>query len=165
MYFVQRVTSGTPSVQMMTRLAVWLLEILGEASGTCLVICAMALWEARHVQPPPQNDLSLSKVVGISLFVLIEFAMTGYLVTTLIARFALRGNRQQLYPYISALLYLLHSSIFFIALGYSLLERGNLAIQLGGSLVTFACTWLGNLLLSPTAEKLNGSLISRYEGG
>jgi hypothetical protein len=152
-------------VSAVLRLAVWLLEILGEACGTCLVICLMAFWQARYVDPPLQNDLSLSKLVGINLFILFEFAMIGYFATTLIARFTLRDKRQQLYPYISALLYLLHSSIFFIAVGNSLLESGNLAIQLGGSLVAFACTWLGNLLLSRTAEKVSGALMTRYEGG
>ncbi|WP_263374947.1 hypothetical protein [Granulicella aggregans] len=121
---------------------------MSEAFGTCLVICLMAFLQAWSIQPPLQNDLSPSMIAGIGVFVLIEFAMTGYLATTLIARFVLQGKRQQLYPYISALLYLLHSSIFFIALGNTLLEKGNLAIQLGGSLVAFVCTWSGNWLLT-----------------
>jgi hypothetical protein len=83
---------------VVTKLWVWVLETLGEAIGTCLILLAIAFFQFRHEEPPLGNDLSFYKVFGISVFILIEFAMTGYLATTLISRFALRGRAQQLYP-------------------------------------------------------------------
>jgi hypothetical protein len=108
------------------KLAVWVLEILSEAIGTCLIFIAFAFLQFRHEEPPLGNDLSLYKLFGISIVVLIEFAMTGYLATTLISRFALRGKVQRLYPYACAGLYLLHSTIFFVAAGNPLLRVEDL---------------------------------------
>ena len=126
------------------KLLVWSLEILGEVLGTCLILIAMALLTSDGYQ----NDLTLTRVLGISIFVVIEFAVTGYLVTTLICRFALRRKRRRLYPSACALLYLLHSTIFFVALGNSPFTVQNWIIQLTGACVTFGCTWSGNRLVN-----------------
>ena len=91
-------------------------QIVAEALGTCLILVVTAFLEFRNDVPPLHNDLTMSmKVVRVTLFILIEFAVTGYLATTLISRFALRGRQQRLYPYVCAGLYLVHSSIFFVA--------------------------------------------------
>jgi hypothetical protein len=138
---------GVP-VQLLIKLSIWVLELVVEALGTCLILFAMAVVEFRYEHPPLNNDLSLSKVFGIVVFIMFEFAMTGYLATTLISRFALRGNMQRFYPPVCAGLYLLHSSIFFIAAGNSLFRRSDLIIQLGGACLTLACTWGGNRLIA-----------------
>jgi hypothetical protein len=138
---------GVP-IRPPVKLAIWALEIVTEALGTCLIMVAVAFVDYRHEAPPLHNDLTPSKVIGITLFILIEFALTGYLATTLISRFALRGRLQRFYPYVCASLYLLHSSIFFVVLGNSLLRVHNLVLQLGGACLTLACTWAGNRLLS-----------------
>jgi hypothetical protein len=130
------------------KLAVWVLEILSEAIGTCLIFIAFAFLQFRHEEPPLGNDLSLYKLFGISIVVLIEFTMTGYLATTLISRFALRGKVQRLYPYACAGLYLLHSTIFFVAAGNPLLRVEDLEIQFPGAILALACTWGGNRLVA-----------------
>ena len=118
-------------IQLLIKLTIWALEIVAEAMGTCLIMIAMTFLEFRHDVPPLHIDLTLSKVVGFTLFILIEFALTGYLATTLISRFALRGRMQRFYPYVCAGPYLLHSTIFFVAAGNSLFRRGLLDRQRG----------------------------------
>jgi hypothetical protein len=142
---------GVP-FQLLTKLTIWVLEIVTGALGTCLIMVVMAFLEFRHDVPPLHDDLTLSKVVGFTFFILFEFALTGYLVTTLISRFALRGRLQRFYPYVCAGLYLLHSTIFFVAAGNTLLRRDDLVIQIGGACLTLACTWAGNRLIDHWSE-------------
>lgn len=136
-------------MQILTRLGIWFLEILTEAFGTCFLLIVEAFVEFHG---KGNNDLSLRKIIGVSLFILIEFAITGYLVTTVISRLCLRGKKQGLYPFVAATLYLLHSSIFFVAAGNSLFRTNNLIIQFSGACLTFACSWLGNCLLMHWSE-------------
>jgi hypothetical protein len=142
---------GVP-IQLLIKLTIWVLEIVAEALGTCLIMIATAFLEFGHEVPPLHNDLTLSKFVGFTLFILIEFALTGYLATTLISRFALRGRLQRFYPYVCARLYLLHSTIFFVAAGNSPFRRDDLPIQLGGACLTLTCTWGGNRLIAHWSE-------------
>jgi hypothetical protein len=136
-------------IQALKKLTVWGLEIGAEALGTCLIIVGIAFMEFRHEVPPLHNDLSLSKVVGISLFILIEFASTGYLVTTLISRFLFRGGLRRWYPYVCAGLFLIHSTIFLVVgAGNVLFREDDLAIQLAGACLTLACAWTGNQLVA-----------------
>ncbi len=141
------------SSSAVTKLWVWVIETLGEAVGTCLILVIFAFFQFRHEEPPLGNDLSFYKVIGISVFVLIEFAMTGYLVTTLISRFALRGKAQQSYPLVCAGLYLLHSTIFFVGGGNSFMRKDDLIIQLCGAILTLACSWGGNRLVARWGRK------------
>lgn len=138
---------GSPA-QLFKKLTIWAAEIVTEAVGTCLIIIGLAFLEFRHEVPPLHNDLTLPKVVGITLFILIEFALTGYLATTLISRYALRGRLQRFHPYLCAGLYLTHSTIFFVAGGNSLFSGDDLAIQLSGACLTLACAWVGNRLVN-----------------
>lgn len=138
---------GVP-IQLLIKLAIWVFEIAAEALGTCLIFIAMAFLQFGHEVPALHNDLTLSKAVGLTLFILIEFALTGYLATTLISRFALRGRWQRFYPYVCAGLYLLHSTIFFVLAGNSLLRTSNLLMQLAGACLTLACSWGGNRLIA-----------------
>jgi hypothetical protein len=139
-------------IRLLIKLTIWGLEVLTEALGTCLIMVGTAFLKFRHEVPPLHNDLTLSKVVGLTLFILIEFALTGYLATTLISRFALRGVLQRFYPYVCAGLYLIHSTIFFVIAGNSLLRTDDLAIQFGGACLTSACAWAGNRLVAHWSE-------------
>ena len=80
----------------------------------------------------------------MSAFVLIEFAITGYLLTTVISALYLPRRQRFLYPSVSAGLYLIHSGIFFVAVGNHLLDKQNLSIQIGGACITFALTFIGD---------------------
>ena len=127
--------------------------MIGEAVVTCLILVGFASFQFRHEVPPLGNDVSLYKVLGISLFVLFEFAITGYLATTLISRFVLRGRLQNWYPYVCAGLYLLHSTIFFVGAGNPIQRSDDLAIQVCGAVLTAACTWGGNQLIGRWDEE------------
>ena len=80
--------------------------------------------------------------------VLIEFALTGYLITTLLAAQFVPRQRWFFYPSASSSLYLIHSGIFFIAGGNRLLDKQNLAIQIGGASIAFAVTVVGDRMRS-----------------
>jgi hypothetical protein len=136
---------------VLRRFVAWLIEMAGDAFGTCLILIALAFWEAT---PGTRNDLSGRMILGISAVVLIEFAMTGYLVTTAMFGLGFRNRGRIFYPAISALLYLVHSSIFFVAVGNHLFDRRNLVIQISGACLAFACAFLGNRLLVRRAGQL-----------
>jgi hypothetical protein len=82
--------------------------------------------------------------VSISSMVLIEFAFTGYVVTTLLSALLIPRRRRYLYPPVSFGLYLIHSEIFFVAAGNRMFEKSNLAIQIGGACLAFAITLAGD---------------------
>jgi drug/metabolite transporter (DMT)-like permease len=138
----------TRRLRWLKKLAVFCLEIAAEAVGTCMIIVVLAFAEFRHEAPPLHNDLSVSKIVGVSLFILIEFALTGYLATTLISRFSLRGRLLRWYPYVCAALFMIHSTIFFVLVGNRVFDQHNLSIQILGACFTLACAWTGNVLLA-----------------
>jgi hypothetical protein len=149
-------------LQLLIKLTTWILEILAEAVGTCLIVVAIPFLEFRHEVPPLHNDLTLSKALGIALVIVIEFAITGYLATTLIARFAWLGRMQRFYPYVCAGLYLLHSTIFFVvAAGNSLFRGEDLAIQLGGACLALTCTWCGNQLVAHWSRSRRNEVVLR----
>jgi hypothetical protein len=123
--------------------AIWVFEMVCEAVGTCLWITAAAFI---YADPGLHNDLSFRLIFGISAFVLIEFALTGYLLTTVISALYLPRRQRFLYPLVSGSLYLIHSGIFFVAVGNHVFDKHNLFIQVGGASITFAVTLVGDRL-------------------
>jgi hypothetical protein len=126
-------------------LAIWLLEMFCEAVGTTLWIAALAFIFIRE-SPPLHNDLSIRIIVGISAVVLMEFALTGYLLTTALAALYLPRTQRILYPLISGVLYLIHSTIFFVGAGNHILDKQNLSIQIGGACIAVGVTLTGDRL-------------------
>jgi hypothetical protein len=129
------------------KLSVWLLEVAGEAFGTCLILIASGIVQSWHEKPPLNNDVSLHIFFGITFAIVFMFAVTGYLATTLISRFALRGELRRFYPYVCAGLYLVHSTIFFVGGGNAISRPNDLIIQIGGAFLTLACAFGGNWLI------------------
>ena len=83
----------------MRRLAAWVLEVLGEAVGTSLIVCLFVLADKDWM--PPQNGQSMFAAVPlISAAVLMFFVYTGYVVTTAIAGLTLRERGKWAYPVI-----------------------------------------------------------------
>ena len=129
-------------VQMFT---VWLLEIVGEAVGTAALFFIIPAFQdfsgAIH-------EFRLRPLAGIAVMVLIEFGLTGYLVTTALASAFLRRRGTLVYPAISAALYLVHSEIFFVLAGNRLVQmNSSLAIQILGASIAFGCTFTGNRMI------------------
>jgi len=123
--------------------AVWLLEMLCEAAGTTLWMATLAL-----IQYGPDHGHYpygyAGVLVGISSVVLIEFALTGYVVTTLLSALLIPRLYRYLYPSVCFGLYLIHSEIFFIGAGNRMFEKSNLAVQIGGACLAFAITLAGD---------------------
>jgi hypothetical protein len=122
-------------------MAVWLGETLSEAVSTTILMTVLAFIEAER---PIHNDLSFRLFAGMSVFVLLEFAITGYLVTTAIAAFFLPLRGRFLYPAACSCLYLLHSEIFFVGVGNPWFYKRNVVIQVGGAFLAFMLTLLGD---------------------
>jgi hypothetical protein len=123
--------------------AVWVFEMLCEAVGTTMWITALTFITAT---PGLRDDLSFRLIFGISAMVLIEFALTGYLLTTVLSALYLPRKHKILYPLVSFGLYLIHSGIFFVAVGNRILDKHNLSIQIGGACIAFALTAVGEHL-------------------
>jgi hypothetical protein len=122
---------------------VWVFEMLCEAIGTTIWMAILALIKFgpdRGHYPLGYTGL----LFGISSVVLIEFALTGYLLTTLLAAQFFPRNRWFLYPSVSFGLYLIHSGIFFAFSGNRLLDKEDLTIQIGGSCIAFGLTLIGD---------------------
>ncbi|MGI4829188.1 MAG: hypothetical protein ACRYFU_13495 [Janthinobacterium lividum] len=66
-------------VQFFKKLAIWTLEVVSSAVGTAVIFIAMAFLQFGHDTPPLHNDLTLLKAVGLTLVILIEFGLTGFL--------------------------------------------------------------------------------------
>jgi hypothetical protein len=132
----------------MRSLAVWLLEILCQAAGTTIWVAILAL-----VKYGPDHSHYrygyAGLLVGISSMVLIEFALTGYLVTTLLSAQFLPHRARYLYPSVCSALYLIHSEIFFAGVGNRFIDKENLAIQVGGACMTFAVAFIGDRFRFP----------------
>ncbi|WP_263382189.1 hypothetical protein [Granulicella arctica] len=141
------------SSQILLKLLIWVLEIVASALGTCIIFVATAFLQFGHETPPWHNDLTLLKVIGLTLVILMEYALTGYLATTLIARFSMRGRLQRFYPYVCAGLYLIHSTIFFVLAGNSSFRTSDLILQVAGACATFASTLGTNQLISKANER------------
>jgi hypothetical protein len=124
-------------MQLIKRLAIWLLETLLE-----VVLLAPALMILFGHNPHAVGRSLVGYAAGI---VLLSFT-TGYLLTTAVARAAWRGQKWWSYSTLAVALFLIHSQIFFVISGGST-RSDRLLIQLAGSCVVFVCTFLGSLVL------------------
>jgi peptidoglycan/LPS O-acetylase OafA/YrhL len=124
---------------------VWACEMLCEAVGTSLWIAILAL--TKYGLDHGNYSYGYTALLfGIGSMVIIEFAMTGYLLTTLLAAQFLARHRWFFYPLASFGLYLIHSEIFFAFSGNGLLDKHDMTIQFGGACIAFGVTVLGNHL-------------------
>jgi hypothetical protein len=124
---------------------VWIFEMLCEAVTTTIWMAILALIQFgpdRGHYPYPYGYAGA--LFGISAMVFIEFALTGYLLTTLLAAQFLPRARWFSYPLVSLCLYLMHSTLFFTLLGNRVLDRHDLAIQVGGGGMAFLLTAVGD---------------------
>jgi hypothetical protein len=135
------------------RMCVSLLEMFCEAAGTTFVMLALSLIEAGQVT---KGDLALGPIFGITIAILFYFTLTGYVLTIGIVGTFFRSKSEWVNPVASALLYLVHSTIFFAGVGNRVGNwgRDNLAIQLCGAVVAFVCGYLGNRLVVRWAGRL-----------
>ena len=134
------------TANLLKKLTIWSLEIGAEALGTSLTMLGVGYVEFRGMGSTHLGrDLVDSAKVSVGRF--FYFALTGYLATTLILRVSVRGSRQRWDPSGCAVLYLIHSTIFFLGAGNSIFRGWDWAIQVPGSCLTLLCAWSGNRLV------------------
>ena len=135
--------------------AVWLAEVLCEALGTA--IWMLLLGRIKFGPDHSQYHYPYGwpgVLLGVSGLVLIAFALTGYLLTTLLAALFVPRRRNYVYPAICCVLYLIHSEIYFVALGNRMFEsRFLVAIQIGGACLTFLTTLAGDRFRQPRLHR------------
>lgn len=124
---------------------VWIFEVLFEAIATCAVLIALAFITR---EPHERNDLTFRMLGGVTLIVLFYFAFTGYLVTSCLAAMRFRFSSYCPYPLIVAMLYFIHSSIFFLLAGNHFFNKQNLTIQLSGAVTASLIAQTGNRMLT-----------------
>ena len=124
-------------MRIVKHLAVWLLETSLEVLLMGLALIALL----GHDQHAFVRSL-LAYATGIVLF---SFT-TGYLLTTVVARTAWRGQKWWSYSAIAVALFLIHSEIFFVKSGGSTRPE-QFSMQTAGVLVVFVSTVAGSRIL------------------
>lgn len=122
---------------ILKRLAIWFSETSLEALLLGLALVGLFGFD--------QHAFARSLGLYVSGIILFSFT-TGYLLTTAVARGAWRGRRLWSYSATAALLYLVHSEVFFRVSGGST-RRERFSIQVAGACIVCACTLAGTLVL------------------
>jgi hypothetical protein len=128
-------------VLILKRLVVWLIETSCEALllGAVLIVSSMSYG-------PSQSGFAKDLLFSAWATAFVFMWGTGYVVTTLLFRVFLRGQRLWLYPAVAAVLFLTHLQIlFFIATGWPSSQR--IQVRAAGVCIVFACTFAGSFVL------------------
>ena len=89
------------------RFGAWVLEMLSEAAlFTCI-----AIWMVGADDPVAGHSVTARDIAAFMTETLVFFCISGYAVTTLACRLALRGRWLRMYPAIAAFLFLAHLEI------------------------------------------------------
>jgi hypothetical protein len=136
-------------------LAVWLVETLCEILLLSLsVIALLGLHEYSFGQ-----DLKLY-IFAIAFFMF----MTGYLLTTLLARTLWRVRRIWSYPLAAAVLFLFHFQIMNLGMGGEWEPAISIRIRVAGACIVFACTLAGSFVLRKWAPTGNTASAAANSG-
>lgn len=140
---------------MMKRIAVWFIETASEVLLLGLVLTLLL----GHDQHAFLKD-GLIYSSGISLL----FFSTGYLLTTIVARAALKGRGWWLYPAIATSLFFIHFEIMNVSLRGAFEPSTRFRVRVAGACIVFVCTVVGTLALwrwtpEQAAMRLRGSAV------
>jgi hypothetical protein len=81
--------------------------------------------------------------------ILIMFCVTGYLLTTIIARAIWSGTHSWLYPFLCTVLFVLHFELLNIGIGGAFAPSDRRTILIAAAIVAFLITLVGTLVLRP----------------
>ena len=127
---------------MLGRVAIWFLEIAAEALLLGIFIVVWMTIQDGDV------DASLVKAPFILAFAILwMFLITGYLLTTFIARVVWRGQSLWLYPCLAGLLFFIHFEIMNYGVGGAFDRKDRFVIRMVGISITLICTFAGSLQL------------------
>ena len=134
-------------VVVVKRLTVWLLE-------TLLGIMLLALFLI-VLYGHDKHAFGGDFLTGVAVIVAMAFS-TGYLLSSAVSRAIWRGRTLWSYPSLAALLFFIHSQLFFIVSGGST-QSEKLLVQAPGLCIVFGCTLAGTFVLrkwAPARSKL-----------
>jgi hypothetical protein len=121
------------------RLAVWLLETLVQVPLAMAMLAVLVLLSGEV----PEFD---SFGLRILLFAVMVFMVgSGYPLTTAVVGVFFRHSLGRLYPLVTTLLFLTHAHLFVA--GWTLPSAEQVSLEIGGAVVVFCVTSVGNRLL------------------
>jgi len=126
------------------KLSAWLVEMLSEALSFSIVAIVMS-----NAGYPTVRDIAALTVAALTCF-----GISGYVITTLVVRLALRGRWANVYPIIAPLLFLTHFEVMNLLVPGGLMDAHNRlmfrAIVFG---VVLVVTTVISLVLKRIGEK------------
>jgi hypothetical protein len=128
------------------RFCAWLVEMLSEAIVLPFIPVVMI-----HVSEP----ITPRDIAGLTIGTLTFFCVSGYALTTLVFRLALRGRWLRVYPVIAPLLFLAHFEIMNLLVPEGLMEPHNRFIfRVSGSGVVVVVATAISLVLERIEKRL-----------
>jgi hypothetical protein len=137
-------------ILILKRLSVWLLETLFEA---------VLLWAFLLIWWGPGRSGNPALLAFIVLWALWLSVTTGYAATTLICRLVWKSEWLLWYPFIAALLYVIHAQIFFMV-NDAFTPAVRLHLRVAGVCVVFVCAFIGSLVLQKWEETLGRQTVA-----
>ena len=127
------------------RFGAWLVEMLTEALSFYIVASVMS-----HSDKPS----TVRDIAAVMIEILTFFVVSGYAVTTLVIRLALRGKWGYVYPAIVPLLFLAHFEVMNLWVPGGLMDSQNrLVFRVVGSVVVLVVATAISLVLERLGKR------------
>lgn len=132
--------------QISKSLAFWFLELLVLAGTYGVALASQGIWEMRNEflhAGLAQDVIDASKIAAlVAIVAVMNFIWTGYIVTSLLARFLCVSRIPNLYPIVLASLVVVHITIIrLVDHGWDLTISYPLFVGWGAA-IAFAAAWL-----------------------
>lgn len=124
-------------MRFLKRLTVWLVETACEA----LLLSIFMMFTT--VGSASEHGYASDIMIIVILIVIMFMCSTGYIFTTAIVRAFWNGRTLWLYPFVAALMFLIHAEIFIRMTDTTIHRKERLA----GACITFAVTFAGGWVL------------------
>ncbi len=98
-----------------------------------------------------------SFVGGLAIYageILLMFCVTGYVLTTVIARAIWKGDSSRFYPLLCTVLFVIHFEVLNVGLGGAFPPSDRPIVVIAGAAAAFATTLAGTLLSRKPAPRL-----------
>jgi len=140
-------TSSTEARSEMTlakRLLLWLAEIVSQALLLALLLAGLF----------GHDQFSFGRgVVIYAGWIFIMFCVTGYALTTAIARAIWKGESSKFYPLLSVVLFVVHFELLNVGIGGAFAPPDRRMVVIAGVAVAFLTTLGGRLLSRKPASR------------
>lgn len=127
------------------RLLLWLAEIISQALLLALLLAGLF----------GHDQFSFGRgVVIYASWIFIMFCVTGYALTTAIARAVWRGESSKFYPILTAVLFVLHFELLNVGIGGAFAPPDRRTVVIAGAVTAFVTALAGTLLSRRPASRL-----------